>query len=276
MKKLVIYLFSAALLASTSVASAASISWQAATDITGDSDVLTGGTLAYAFDFGITETDPRTVTTVNGVDFVQEQINIASGSSTSGLTQFTEPGGGPWLNGAAGGNLQTLNWDRTPLEVFGSSAVSTPFTNASAPLQELLKDAMRNNESPTARALRAGYTSSYDVGFNLRGLTVGQDYAVQLFVNDSRGTGTNRSVVFSDGTNNVTVDANSGAGGTEGNLGQFVIGNFTADSTDQQISLVNGVSVVVSALQVRAVPEPASGLVLLFGCSLLNLMRRKR
>ena len=72
----------------------------------------------------------------------------------------------------------------------------------------------------------------------LEGLTTNQSYLVQLFFNDQRTTSANRVMTFGDGNGNtVDIGASATPGAQLDDYGQFAIGAFTADSTNQTISV---------------------------------------
>jgi hypothetical protein len=103
------------------------------------------------------------------------------------------------------------------------------------------------------------------------GLTIGQEYAVQYWVQDSRTGQVNindRNLTLA-GATPVILDYNNGSG-----VGQWAIGTFTADSTSQTINITANSSVQVNMLQLRAIPEPRAAL--LGGLGLLALLRRRR
>lgn len=101
------------------------------------------------------------------------------------------------------------------------------------------------------------------------GLTVGQEYAIQYWVQDSRtGVGDINSRNLTLDTQTV-LDYNNGSG-----VGQWAIGTFTADNESQTINIAANSSVQVNMLQLRAIPEPGSAL--LGGLGLLALLRRRR
>jgi hypothetical protein len=95
---------------SFSSASAATITWGAATLISGDSDVVTSGTLVTAADIGTTGVDP----TVNGVTF--------GGTATQGLSGGTASATG---FGTAGGTFGALSDDYKELLQSGVFSFST-------------------------------------------------------------------------------------------------------------------------------------------------------
>ena len=89
----------------------------------------------------------------------------------------------------------------------------------------------------------------------LNNLVVDRQYEVQLWVDDSRSLGgaLRSETVTSAGGNTVTLNfpANS-----EGALGQYTIGTFTADSTSQLITLDGNVSSQINAIQLRDLSLP--------------------
>jgi len=101
------------------------------------------------------------------------------------------------------------------------------------------------------------------------GLTIGQEYAVQYWVQDSRtGQGDiNTRNLTLDGQ--TVLDYNNGSG-----VGQWAIGTFTADNESQTINIEANTSVQVNMLQLRAIPEP--NVALLGGFGLLALLRRRK
>jgi hypothetical protein len=82
-------------------------------------------------------------------------------------------------------------------------------------------------------------------------LVVGQQYEVQVWVDDSRSGGTtNRTETLTDAYGNtVTLAYNStyAAGG----VGQFATGTFTATATNQSFTMNSAASTQLNALQVR-------------------------
>ncbi|MDF7808371.1 PEP-CTERM sorting domain-containing protein [Pontiellaceae bacterium B12219] len=110
--------------------------------------------------------------------------------------------------------------------------------------------------------LRSGWYSA-DAGksITLNNLTEDQEYLVQIWSSDDR-YGINQEQVV-DG---VTLETS---------LGQYVIGTFTADATTQDLAFSGTDSGIMTAVQVRAIPEPATiGLIGAFGGGLLFVRRR--
>lgn len=115
--------------------------------------------------------------------------------------------------------------------------------------------------------------------FTINGLTDGQNYMLQYWVNDSRSIGSlgSRSVTFQDDSGGMTSDAVLEHVGPTGNLGQYIVGTFTADGTSQVVNLVQSGSTegVLNAFQIRNIPEPASLGLLAIGGLLVGSRRRR-
>jgi hypothetical protein len=231
---------------------AAIINFGAAQNISGDSDVSTNGDLVWAF--SLNTADGGQVN-LNGVDFQQEWINTGSSIYDNGTIT------------ALGGSL-VMNSIGTVVDGLGSA--TAPFTGLSANYQAVLSAGSKYGE----------WTPLTTEKFSLSKLTLGQEYEVQIWVNHSAGyfRDTNKAI-FSDTdsfANSVTVDSNTQTGETSG-LGQYVIATFTADSVTQDIWASNDASsnlVPINAIQLRAIPEPATlGLLLTFAGALLAARR---
>lgn len=229
---------------------AANIVWDAPAPISSETDVSTTGALLYAFSFGGSGVSP---TTVNGVTF---------GS-------FAAPNGG--RGGAAAGTV-TLNLldaaDYFRTTVTETGATTAPFSNLSAAYQGLLRSAVSDGWNPSHMTLTLG------------GLTIGNRYELQFWSNESTSftnyVGNNTRTILTAG-NAASLDGN----GTDdiGGLGQWVMGRFTADALSQAIDITGGnpagASPILSAFQVRNVPEPASLSLLGLG-AILAASRRHR
>jgi len=99
------------------------------------------------------------------------------------------------------------------------------------------------------------FAEYFAIDWTIAGLTAGQQYLIQFWSNSPAvlDTGTNTSL---RGYTSGTV---SGPTGTlNGITGQFVTGNFTADSTTQVVRMSGTPRVTVNAVQIRAVPEPST------------------
>ena len=244
-------LLAPAILFVASHAQAALFSWSAATNISGDTDVLNSGALVGAFNVGDGGVGS---TTVNGVAFSPFAVDST---------------GGPVNNVTVGNfNLATTDFFASDNTLYGSG--SNPFASLSANYKALLRSAtiVTNfvfDPSPAA----------FDL--TLSGLTMGSQYKFQWFASAS-GPGTllhassaGTSVTLSDNVTNA-----------EGGLGQYAIGTFTADSASQVITF-NSVGsgsqfALVNGFQLRdfgPVPEP-TGVATAMLCIGVAAMRRKR
>lgn len=114
---------------------------------------------------------------------------------------------------------------------------------------------------------------------SLSGLTLGQEYEVQIWVADYRqwpDTNFARSETLSAGNISspltylqVISGVNQGSAS-----GSYILGTFTADSTSQTIGFTSASSSQLNAFQLRAIPEPSTAL--LGGLGMLALLRRRR
>jgi hypothetical protein len=209
--------------------SAASITWGSAQNITGDSDIINTGSLSYAYNFGLQNTVAST--TLNSVTFAPFPLPgfyFSSTPVTVGSVSLSQ------LQGSI------LFGDRN----YGSG--SAPFTSLSPDYQALL-----NSGAISISPMNNKLT------LQLGGLTPGQAYLFQWWANDSSPTNL-VGPVSSSGTNSVTLAASSGISGA---LGQFAIGNFTADATSQTIefsgsSNSTGNGALINGFQLRASSDP--------------------
>jgi hypothetical protein len=211
------------LIALPSVSRAASITWGAGTSLSGDSDVLTNGSAAYAYDWA------NIGQVVNGVSFAGSS-SVTAGGVNVALSGFTI------RNGTVFGST---------ISPFG--ALSTAYTNI------LVGAAYVNAATP--------------VTVTLNNLSVSHLYAVQVWVNDSRGgsTGGRAETVTSSGgnTNTLLYDSTGVAGG----VGQFTVGIFLADATSQVFTLTGNASTQLNALQVRDVTGAWPGAPITWGAA---------
>jgi hypothetical protein len=220
-------LLATVVLVGTAIAShAAIITWGAATNISGDSDVITAGTLLGAFSLGDTGIAD---TTVNGVPF--EALLLTGSSVTSG--NFRLAVDGPALFYAS--------------NTLGSG--SAPFTTLSPSYQALLSS--------------GGGRFRVPIFLTMSGLSVNTIYQFQWWSNRSHdffNTGAQNRTTASAPGNNVTLNANPSL--TEGALGQYGLGTFIADSTSQVIAFSAADNSTINGFQLRligAVGVPDSG-----------------
>jgi hypothetical protein len=229
-------------------ASAATITWGTVQNITGVSDVLKDGTGVVAVNCG------GATTTVNGVSFTGA---AKASNSPTGVTGTFSSGG---------------NYNSTNSGLY--SALPTEYQN-------LVKGSWYQWSTTAANP----YAS-----FTVSGLTSGTQYAIQIWLNDSRTdsnnyytrTSTLSGISAADTTDTVMLKASLySSTSTTTNLGQYVIGTFTADATGSETIYVTGAGVSpsaqINAFQVRAVPEPSTILLLASGIvGLLAYAWRKR
>ena len=225
-----------------------SIIWQPAQSISGDSDVNTQGSLLYAYNVGASGVSGATV---NGVAFLAYAFpdDFTALTVTVGSVSMTEIPGLFLSSNTLGGG-------------------STPFTSLTPGYQALLGS--------------GGSASNPDsITVTFSGLTASQQYLVQWWSNNSgngknvSGLGLNNTTATS-GSTSATIDANT-TDTVEG-LGQYVTGTFTANSStySMELAATSGDSPLISAFQVRAIPEPSSLALLAAGCGVVVLRRRRK
>ncbi len=158
--------------------------------------------------------------TVNGVAFV-------------GTNSNKNAGGNVLMTGFAGYNATAFN------------AALEPFSALNATYRNLL--------------IGAAYGSTNAVALNLRKLAPGHRYALQFWVGDPRtGVTTSRTeTITGPGGSPVTLDYNTANAG--GGVGQYTVGRFTADATNQAFTIAGNASTQVNALQLRDVTGSWSG-----------------
>jgi hypothetical protein len=230
------------------------ITWGAAQNIAGDSDVSTLGSLMYAYNIGDTGVAS---TTVNGVLFSPYVFSYGQ-TTTTGSVTFAE----------APGSL-------------------SPVSNLGAPMAGSFAALSTGYQNLLSSGGSAGDINTITGSF--AGLTPGNDYLIQWWSNDSAVSNfwggvfaeTEASQLGAPST--VTLDSN--LSNTLGGLGQYAIGNFTATGTSVFFHL-NGQSgfPLINAFQIRdvtssAVPEPgqvAASLVLLAGIGGYVWLKRRK
>ena len=234
----------------------ADISWGSATNISGDSDVDTIGTLVYAYNFG--SGTSATTQTINGVTFQPFVIpNTNIDSVTTGSVTVSE-------------NSGYLASD------FDLGSGTTPFSGLSSDYRSLLSSEVYASNFATMKV-------------DLGGLTPGNSYRLQWWTNDSAlptafgSTLYFENMIASGSSAIVTLDSNTS--GVNGGLGQYVIGTFTASNATESFTLTGsgtgGVNFpMMNALQLRtvAVPEPATCIMALTGlaCGGFSMWRRRK
>jgi hypothetical protein len=181
-------LLTVSLLAAFSPATrAATIIWSSPTNITGDSNVVTAGSLVGAFNLG---TAGVPSTTVNGVTFAPFAVPNDLGTSTVTVGNFSI--------GFRGGRFA----DNT---AFGSS--SGAFASLSSSYQTLLRSGVDDSS----------FNASPRITLTMSGLTIGVVYSFQWWANDSARALDDGATTATSGTS-VVVDWNTtntaGGGGS--------------------------------------------------------------
>lgn len=197
------------------------ITWQPPSNITGPQDVITSGTLVAAHN-------------VKGSNFSNDDVIV------NGVT-FT-----PFLVSSSGGQVGAFTLTG------GTTAENAPYSSTNAPFSAL--DIGYQTMLSTALGV-AGTTTEFQL--ILDGLTVGETYKVQLWVNESEPVvnpilpDTEYRALISADLDDAIVDRNTT--NANGGTGQFVIGTFTANSPSKvlRFSAQDGGYPVLNAFQLR-------------------------
>ncbi len=194
--------------------SAATIIWDEAQNVSSDSDVSLEGDLLYAYN------ENGVDTTVNGVLF--------KGYVSHGIfpVDAQEP------------DVQLANFGESRANTFCVNFAATE--TLSAAYENLLKGAAFNRNAGTAAT------------FTMQGLQPGEEYLVQVWMNDNRSSSDRRTTVL-DGACPVCHYPR------DGRYGQWAIGRFRADSTEQTIELFSQTTPQLNSFQVRRLPSIAWG-----------------
>ena len=229
------------------------ITWGSATNISGDSDVSTAGTLVYAYNIGGVGVSSPTVNGVSFASYAFPAFGAGTASVTVGNLMFSESPGRLWGNNSLG-------------------SVSNPYSSLSAGYQALLGSG-------------GGADNPATITVTLGGLTSGTQYQLQVWSsNPSNGNlpGTFLAIqdtIFSSSTNQVTLDINTT--NAAGGLGQYVLGTFTAAGVSQTFTInsVSSASPLISAIQLRdltPIPGPGGVAVAAIAGTVLSCGRRRR
>lgn len=235
-------LTAAVLSALSSSALGAVITWSSPTTVSGDSDVSTAFPTFGAWHF----LNGGANTSVNGVTFTDFFSSINGQALASGQPNFT------------GGDNEGNS-----IGAFGGD--TSPFTSLSSGYQTLLSRGLFKADGNSATTL------------TLNGLTIGQQYRVQIWVNDSRDLPNvwQRTALIADGIGgNFSGPLSYNAAQASGGVGQFVIGTFTADATSQLL-LISSDNPQVNGLYVTVVPEPSTVVLTLFAAASLIGIRAR-
>jgi autotransporter-associated beta strand protein len=230
-------------------ATAADITWGSATTITGDA----GSGIA------VKNFQPNNNATFNSTTGTAD---ISSAGTSVFAMNFTGVSGDSWIN-------RVTFFESTPQEtIFRSADEAGALTQNGVTLSfgpGWIGNTRIAGNSPQGSSYGTNPGFTWDTLSYMRymndtsgtltfsGLTIGQEYAVQYWVQDSR-TGlvniNDRNLTLA-GATPVILDYNNGAG-----VGQWAIGTFTADSTSQTINITANSSVQANMLQLRALPAP--------------------
>jgi len=202
------------------------IEWEPpAQNTTADTDVVTTGTLVRAVAGSALAGNGATV---NGVVFTSYPSTPSNLYQHWGYDQYNTQS---WGTGEGG---WTDSLAKTPSDDWGIAC----------------RDGYYNNIPPSG--LSEAYTkvlggerdSSTPATMTLGGLTVGQSYLVQLWAMDPRNIG-QRTMYLDGDPSTAMLTARS-----DGDPGQYIIGRFVANSTEQSFTLTP--AAVVTAYQLRA------------------------
>ena len=233
-------LFVAAVIAFSTPAMAATITWDAAQNITGAADVNTSGTLIGAYSVSrLQGSNNQPNATVNGVPF----RSMTMSTSSAAVPGFA---------------LSTTATFSTNLAAAGQQ---TPYGSLPAEYQAILQ-----NTVETFIPFPEGQFPGGTATLLISGLVAGAIYGFQWWADVSYQAFTGLSSATAG--NSVQLRRNTTA--AIGGVGQYAIGRFTADGSTQTILLGGPPNALFNAFQLRqlsAVPDEG-GTQILLTCSL--------
>jgi hypothetical protein len=161
-----------------------------------------------------------------------------------------------------------------------ATGITTDMTNGIASFAGSADEYAALSTAYKAMVAPGGYKTGTEGFYNLTGLTEGHTYEVQFWVNDSRSRESRGDFWFrqltldNSGDPAIVVDYN--VTDTDSDVGQFIIGTFTADATGEQLISFTSSAPQLNAIQLRttAIPEPATIGMLGLG-ALITLLIRK-
>lgn len=194
--------------------------------------------------FAITQTATVNFVAVNPITWgTPATISGDTDVSTVGTFKYAYhwDGGNNTVNGVPFTGTTSMTTGGSDVRLYGFGGYYNAFTSSVAPFVSL---------SPEYKAMLVGSAYDGNVGVTLNNLTAGKQYAVQVWCQDPRNIGGRSAILSSIAGNSVTLDYNSTD--SDGGVGQYSIGTFTALSTVQTFTIeAPGSSTQLNALQVR-------------------------
>jgi hypothetical protein len=207
-------------------------------------------------------------------------FTVNDGVYTSALSTITiqviESGSITWTAANNISDVNDVSTNGTPVWAYSFGAAGTAVVNGVTFIGEsnavgnadVMTDLDQSftgygNSSGTFNMLASEYQSILESGaysgaanITLSGLSIGNEYEVQFWLNDSRNRtdmdSTPRSATITD--TSYAVDYNTAGASTNDGLGQYIIGTFTAVGTMQDIALETAVP-QLNAIQLRQMPS---------------------
>lgn len=209
------------------------IIWNAPVTISGSTDVITSGSLVYAYNFGSSAALSGTTASINSVPFAPFAVSDNQTQVTNGPLTIRETAGQLFSN----------------VDFTTNTGI---FPSLPATYQFLLQSGVyANNPS--------------NLEIDMGGLTTGQEYVVQWWSSAANPStpilfGTTTAV---SGSTQVSLDSRANG------IGQYVVGSFTAtrgtarfylqtQNVGSPILLTGATVPLLNAIQIRAVPEPST------------------
>lgn len=208
-------------------------------------------------------------------------INWQTPQTISGATDVSTAGTffGSWAPGNDWGGSDRADFfpvNGVTFAAYGTDGVNFNFSGAGINMDRYngfanpgTADANYNHLLQTAMFNWNAGGSSLTVGWS--GLTVGNNYLVQAWLNDGRGGQSGSSLLTGGANVSGPVFIGNGA------PGQYIIGTFVADSVAQSFTMSPGI--MMNLVQVRdlttVVPEPSAMALAGLGAATLFGLRRK-
>lgn len=220
-------------------------------------------------------------TTITGSSFtgISGASDLDNSGSVVSAVNYTNAGGtGPTINGIAFTNVSATTglYSRGPIQITDSTA---NWSAATAPPLDAF-DALFDGRANTSTN-----TGGFTIGVELSGLTIGQEYTIQLLSGDAA---LKHTTSFYSGTSSSAVGNADKAeqlinqqaiGATTSNLGGIFTATFTSDDGSAYFTLErsgpDNVPVLGGYVLTTAVPEPSSAALIGLGGVALILRRRK-